>query len=271
MNYEVSDFNTDVVEQSHTMPVLVDFWAEWCGPCKMLGPVIESLAERHRDRWKLVKVNTEVHTDIARQYGIQGIPNVKMFVDGEVRDEFTGALPEPMIEQWLKKALPSVHARQLEEAMRRMEQGDLEAARELLEVVLASEPDNEQAAVSLARTWMNEDPGRCLDLLRPIEPGTEYHDSAEVLRTIAGLFLYLGGPEDLEDDPVKPVYVRAIEHLRSGSCELALQRFIEVLEKNRSYDDDGARRSCVAIFGMLGEGHPVTRQYRRAFSNALYA
>ncbi len=270
MNYEVSDFNEEVVKRSHTVPVLVDFWAEWCGPCKMLGPVIESLAERHRDRWKLVKVNTEVHQDIARQYGIQGIPNVKMFVDGEVRDEFTGALPEPMIEQWLKKALPSPMAAQMAEALRLFEAGQTGAARTSLETVLAAEPDNEQAAVCLARTYLDEDPGRSLDLLKPIEPGTEYHDSAEVLRTIAGLFLYLGAPESLEEDPIKPVYVQAIEHLRSGAYDLALQRFIEVLEKNRAYDDDGARRSCVAIFGMLGESHPTTRQYRRAFSNALY-
>ena len=271
MNYEVSDFNREVIEQSQTVPVLVDFWAEWCGPCKMLGPVIESLAERHQDRWKLVKVNTEVHTDIARQYGIQGIPNVKMFVDGEVRDEFTGALPEPMIEQWLKKALPSPHASQLEEALRLLEAGDREASREMLEEVLAAEPDNEQAAVCLARTWLDEDPGRSLKLLKPIEPGTEYHDSAVVLRTIAELFLHLDTPENLEDTPVRSVYVQAIEHLRREEFDLALERFIEVLEKNRAYDDDGARRSCVAIFGMLGEDHPTTRQYRRAFSNALYA
>lgn len=271
MSYEVSDFKTEVVERSRTIPVLVDFWAEWCGPCKMLGPVIESLAERHRDRWELVKVNTEEHTDIARQYGIQGIPNVKMFVDGEVRDEFTGALPEPMIEQWLKKALPSSHAKQLDEALRCLEAGDTTKARVLLEDVLAAEADNEQAAVCLARTYLNEDPGRSLDLLRPIEPGTEFHDSAEVLRTVGSLFLHLDAPDGLEEDPVKPAYVQAIENLRSGSFERALQGFIEVLEKNRAYDDDGARRSCVAIFGMLGEDHPVTRQNRRAFSNALYA
>ena len=271
MDYEVTDFNEEVVERSHTIPVLVDFWAEWCGPCKMLGPVIESLAERHRDRWSLVKVNTEVHAEIARQYGIQGIPNVKLFVDGEVRDEFTGALPEPMIEQWLKKALPSPYARQLEEAIRRLEDGDAESSRALLEDVLASEPDNEQAAVCLARAFLNEDPERCLDLLKPIEPGTEFHDSAEVLRTVAGLFLYLDAPERLEEDPVKPVYLQAIGHVRQAEYDLALQRFIEVLEKNRGYDDDGARRSCVAIFGMIGGDHPTTRQYRRAFSNALYA
>ncbi len=271
MNYEVSDFNREVVEQSHTVPVLVDFWAEWCGPCKVLGPVIESLAERHRDRWKLVKVNTEIHQEIARRYGIQGIPNVKMFVDGEVRDEFTGALPEPMIEQWLKKALPSPHAQQLEVALRHLEAGDMQGGRALLEEVLASEPDNVQASVCLARTWLDEDPGRSLDLLKPIEPGTEYHDSAEVLRTIAGLFLYLDTPENLAEDTVKPAYVQAIGHLRQGAYDLALEGFIEVLEMNRSYDDDGARRSCVAIFGMLGESHPTTKQYRRAFSNALYA
>ena len=271
MNYEVSDFNTEVVERSRTIPVLVDFWAEWCGPCKMLGPVIESLAERSRDRWELVKVNTEVHTDIARQYGIQGIPNVKMFVDGEVRDEFTGALPEPMIEQWLNKALPSPRAQQLEAALLRLGEGDMAAARVLLEDVLSSEPDNEQAAVCLARTFLNEDPRRSLDLLGPIEPGTEFHDSAEAMRTIAGLYLHLDAPEGLEEDPVKPVYIQGIEFLRSGAYDLALQRFIEVLEKNRSYDDDGARRSCVAIFGLLGERDPTTRQYRRAFSNALYA
>jgi putative thioredoxin len=147
----------------------------------------------------------------------------------------------------------------------------LQGGRALLEDVLASEPDNEQASVCLARTWLDEEPGRSLDLLKPIEPGTEYHDSAEVLRTIAGLFLYLDTPENLEDDPVKPAYVQAIGHLRQGAYDLALQGFIEVLEMNRSYDDDGPRRSCVAIFGMLGESHPTTRQYRRAFSNALYA
>ena len=271
MNYEVSDFNAEVVEQSHSIPVLVDFWAEWCGPCKVLGPVIESLADRHQDRWKLVKVNTEIHQDIATQYGIQGIPNVKLFVDGEVKDEFTGALPEPMIEQWLKKALPSPLAGQLEEALRLFEAGETDTSRELLNRILASEPDNEQAAVILARTCLDEDPARCHELLKSIEPGSELHDSAIVLRTVAGLYQYLDAPDSLAEDPVKSDYIQAIGHLKEGDHGRALQYFIKVLEKNRVYDDDGARRSCVAIFGLLGEGHPTTREYRRAFSNALYA
>jgi len=252
MSYDVSDFGKEVIEQSHSIPVLVDFWAEWCGPCKFLGPVIESMAERNSDRWKLAKVNTETQPEIARQYGIQGIPNVKLFVDGEVRDEFTGALPEPMIEQWLKKALPSPNQRQLDVASGWWKEGQTEAARNIIEQVLSDEPDNEQALVSLSRTLLDKDPDHCLALLKPIEPDSDLHDSVVVLRTIAGLYQSMDNPESLADDPIKPVYIEAINQLRQGAQAQALELFISVLEKNRSYDDDGARRSCVAIFGLLG-------------------
>ncbi len=141
----------------------------------------------------------------------------------------------------------------------------------MLEDVTASEPENEQAAVILARAYLDEDPTRSLELLKPIEPGSEYYDSAIALGTIARLYQYLDAPDHLAEDPVKSAYIQAIGHLREGAHDLALQGFIQVLEKNREYDDDGARRTCVAIFGMLGEDHPTTRQYRRAFSNALYA
>ena len=109
MSHEITDFTTDVLERSNSIPVLVDFWAAWCGPCRTLGPVLERLAEKQAGRWVLAKVDTEKFPQIAAQYGVRGIPNVKLFIKGKVVDEFTGALPERAVEQWLAKAVPGPH------------------------------------------------------------------------------------------------------------------------------------------------------------------
>ena len=106
LDLEPIDLQSDIIEASKRTPVLVDFWAEWCGPCLMLSPVLEKLAGEAGDAWILVKVNTEIQPEIATQYNIRGIPNVKMFVGGEVAGEFLGAMPEGQIKDWLKENLP---------------------------------------------------------------------------------------------------------------------------------------------------------------------
>ncbi|MCB1123351.1 MAG: thioredoxin [Verrucomicrobiae bacterium] len=110
MSHEVSDFQKEVIARSREVPVVVDFWAPWCGPCRMLGPVIEKLASESGGRWDLVKVNTDHNPDIARQYQIRGIPNLKLFIDGRVVGEAVGAQPEPMLRQWIDRYLPTASA-----------------------------------------------------------------------------------------------------------------------------------------------------------------
>jgi len=104
-SYEIADFQKDVIEASYEKPVLVDFWAAWCGPCRMLGPTLEKLAEENAEKWTLAKVNTDEHQRLAMEHNIRGIPAVKLFSKGQVVNEFTGAMPEFFVRRWLNQAI----------------------------------------------------------------------------------------------------------------------------------------------------------------------
>ena len=261
------DFQNDVIEQSNFLPVLVDFWAPWCGPCRSLAPVLESLAERHVDQWKLVKVNTEDFPDIASRYGVRGIPNVKLFSHGEVIDEFTGALPEHQIEQWLAKALPSPWTEQVQRASAEIADGNEAAAVTLLEEVLANEPGNAKAAAMLIRLILFSRPEEALRFAERLEGESEYADLSEAVRTLG--VLLMRPADELPEGESKEAYGSAVESLRAGDPDGALDRFIGVLREDRYYDDDGSRKACIAIFRLLGEEHAITMKYRRTFDRAF--
>jgi len=270
MSYDTTDFQKDVIERSASIPVLVDFWAEWCAPCRMLGPVLERVAEKHKGEFQLVKFNTEQFPYIAAQYGVRSIPNVKLFVDGKVADEFVGALPEHMIEVWLKKALPGKYHESLQEAKRLLSEDKIPAAQALLQQVVDGEPGNQEARILLAQTLIFAEPQRAAALVQGIEADSEFYDLAEAIRTFSKLLEYRTHPERLAEAPVKLRYLAAIERLAAGNFDAALAEFIEVMASDRSFDDDGARKACIAIFKYLGEEHELTRKYRAEFSRALY-
>lgn len=270
MVYDTNNFQKDVMERSRQIPVLVDFWAEWCGPCKILGPVLEKLAEKYKGRWELVKLNTENYPQIATQYGIRSIPNVKLFVDGQVVNEFVGALPESAIEQWFKKALPSKYREKLNEAQQLISNGKINEARKLLEEIVASEPDNDHANALLARLLVFSNPGEAVEFAKRIEPGSAYFETAESIQTFANLFQHLNNSDNLAESISKKNYLKAIADLHEQNFEAAIQGFIEALQADRYYDDDGSRKACIAIFKFLGEDHPISKKYRPAFSSALY-
>jgi len=271
MTTDITDFKADVLERSRTIPVLVDFWAEWCGPCKTLGPILERLAAKNSDRWVLAKVNTDVHQEIAAQYRVRSIPNVKLFVDGEVQNEFTGALPERAVEQWLEKALPSRFGKEIARAEQLLAEDRIAEGRSTLQSVLIGDPRNEQARVLLAKTYVATDPTKAAALVEGIEEHSEHFPMADAVRTITQ-FTERGALHGaFADDPVKQPYLSAIKALSENDVASALEHFIEVIRTNRSYDDEGARKAVIAIFRVLGDDHAMTVRYRRAFSSALYA
>ena len=270
MTYDTDDFNTDVLERSHTIPVLVDFWAEWCGPCKILGPVLEKLAQQHEGELVLAKLDTESHPTIAAQYRISSIPNVKLFVDGAVSDEFVGALPEAAVSEWLRKAVPSKYRAQLEGARQLLLENRVSQAQEILQMVAAAEPDNDRATVLLGQSLLSSDHDRAVATVTPIDLGSKYLEEAEAIKTLANLYERVNEADSLPEDSVRGQYLDAISSARSNDFEAALDGFIQVIGKNRYYDDDGSRKACIAVFKLLGEDHEVTKRYRQALSGALY-
>ncbi len=268
MQTESLDFNCDILEQSHDIPVLVDFWAEWCGPCRMLGPVLESLAEKHAGEFLLVKINTEEYPEIAQRYGIMSIPAVKLFIKGEIAGEFAGALPEDHIEQWLKKTLPSRYAEEIGLAAGLVAEGKEFKAVPILEEVLKYEPGNTEATAMLVRLKLFGSPEEVAALVPMLEKEYEFSELVSSVATLSELLSRK--KEAYPDGPARELYVRAVDELRGKNFDAALDAFIGVLREDRYYDDDGARKACIAVFKYLGEEHPVTLKHRKIFDRALY-
>ena len=157
---DITNFSDEVIKKSYSIPVLVDFWARWCSACKVLSPTLEILKERHKDEWILAKVEVDDHPELAIKYDITKIPSVKLFFEGKIVDQFSGALPGHLIEEWLGIALPPKHLNGLHKATEFITRGQEEKAEEVLLKILENEPTNKEAKVLLAKAILLRKPSK---------------------------------------------------------------------------------------------------------------
>ncbi|MEX0805994.1 MAG: thioredoxin [Candidatus Binatia bacterium] len=272
------NFESAVVERSHQIPVVVDFWAPWCGPCRVLGPVLEKLAEEYAGKIVLAKVNVDDNPALAGAFGIQGIPAVKLIKDGQIAGEFTGALPEPAVREMLSRYLPSEYDTQAQEAATLEEEGKGAQAKAIYQSILDAEPNHAKALLGLGRLLMNEgDRDGALNYLEKISLAADERKDAD--RLIARLQLRGDDNADeatlreklaAEPDSPEARFNLAQALAANENFEEALAQFLNIVKSDRNFRDDGARKAMVQIFDVLPPDDPLTDQYRSELAKVLF-
>jgi putative thioredoxin len=270
-------FKDQVIERSRQTPVVVDFWAPWCGPCRTLGPSLERLANEAKGAWLLAKLNVDNNQRLAQMFRVQGIPAVKAFRDGKVVDEFTGAIPESQIRAWLKRFLPAPSDGLVEAAAALEDRSPAEAIARY-RVALGSDPSNEAALLALGRLLILQGEPEGVETLRQIHAGTPLYPKAQAWIALAGLFAEPGDTaptwlaEQVTNNPndLEARYQLAARHIRERHYADAIAQLLAIVERNRAFRDDGARKTLLALFETLPDGDPLAAEGRRKLANVLF-
>ena len=270
-----ASFEREVVARSHEAPVVVEFWAPWCGPCRILGPVLESLAEEFTGQVQLARLNTDENPIVSQQHGIESIPAVFAYQDGQPVSQFLGALPEPQVREFVEALLPSSADMAAQEAEALVERGQPGAALERFEQIVADDPSHEGSTAMLAHLLLqggNEERAEELANRVPANKGAK--------RTLATIRLRRAARGQDE------AALRARLSADAGDAEAeyrlgalladraewqeALDRLLQSVRLDRSLHDDAARLLLLDVFVVLGDESPLTQDYRRRLGSVLF-
>lgn len=288
---DTAGFMADVIEASRDVPVIVDFWATWCGPCKTLGPILEKIVTEARGAVRLVKIDVDQNQELSGQLRIQSIPTVYAFRNGQPVDAFQGALPESQVQAWVDHLIKQhggapIEESPLEQALaaadEAFEAGDLANAGALYAQILNHEAGNALALAGMARCYLKSnkpdkarelveqasDEVRASDALQPILSALEL---AEAGSQAAGEFEELQAR--ITDNPAdhQARFDLATAQFAAGQAEAAIDQLVEIVRRDRGWNDEAAREQLIKIFEALGPTDPITIGGRRKLSSVLFS
>lgn len=277
-----SSFERDVIEASRQKPVLVDFWAPWCGPCRVLGPMLEKLELAYAGRIRVVKINSDQEPKLAAQFAVRSIPYVVVFVDGQRVDAFVGALPEPRLRAFVDKLLPDPAEIERRKAAQLLQGGDVAGATSALRAAVVFEPQSDETRWALARLLLQQGAAEVLPEVGELLSGVSR--TAQSDPSHRALCLALDGRLKATQLPDAAGLQEAIAanpadlqarldlaqlHVAQQAFEPVLEQLFEIVQRDRSFGDDIGRKSMLAVFDLMAGQPAQLAAWRRRLSSAL--
>ncbi|MCF7992983.1 MAG: thioredoxin [Thiohalocapsa sp.] len=280
LNVTAENFEQVVLAGSMKQPVLVDFWADWCAPCRQLMPILAKLADDYGGAFVLAKIDTEAEQALAAQFGIRSLPTVQLFKGGQPVDQFMGALPEAQVREFLDRHIERESDKLLIRAKGLLAAGDIDAGAALIEQVRAADPEHKRLPIAEAQVKAAlGDAAAAAELLQRIPVDLADDPEVAALRSQLDFAVVLAGAPPapacearVESDPndSEARYQLAAHQVIAGDYEAALENLMTLMQKDRAYGDDAARKGMLRIFDLLGGSGDLVSRYRARLSRALY-
>jgi putative thioredoxin len=265
-----SDFEYEVIAYSNHIPVIVDFWAEWCRPCKTLTPILEKITGDAQGLFRLAKVNVDDNPNLALRFNVRSIPNVKAFRDGQVVSEFLGLQPEPRVKEFISSIAPSKIDLLLEKGQSQLEMQNWLDAGTSFRAFVAKSPNHPAGLLGLIKAnLMLGDYIGVKKIMDEFPPSPEYAHM-EIMRPLYEALTKITPGYDFLDDPIEASYHNALSLITRGNLPAAMDGVIDILRLDKHYHNDEVRKILLGLFEILGDNQPLTQQYRRELALVLF-